>query len=226
MAKDNGLPKGFVEQFNKVCSMVEGLERKGKGSPYTSMNGNMYTMMRKDGTLGIRLSKEQRESFKESYETVDFENYGSMIREYVEVPEEVFMNTDLMVFYLKMSHDYAKTLKPKATKKATKKKASAKEPVKVTALLGQTYKNGQIKSELKGDQLYSYFEDGSIKDFGKVIDEKKEGKWTFNRKGGQLLQVGHFTADVKDGEFIRYDSNDKIAYHVIFEKGKVKEKLY
>ena len=35
-----------------------GLEQKGKNMPYTSMNGNMYSFVAKEGYVGIRLSKE------------------------------------------------------------------------------------------------------------------------------------------------------------------------
>lgn len=82
-----------------------------------------------------------------------------------------------------------------------------------------------MKSEIVGDQLINYYEDGSIRAQGKIANEKMEGKWIFNRKGGQLWQIGHFHADVKNGEWIRYDSKDAIAYHVFFKNGKVIEKL-
>lgn len=222
MAKKVELPEKQIKQFDLIVSMIPEIERKGKGSPYTSINGNMYTMMRKDGVLGIRLSKDERAKFMETHGSEPFENYGSMIKEYVTVPEKVLMDTELMVEYLKMSHEYTKTLPKKATK--SKKKEIVKK--KVTYEIGQTYRNGQIKSELIGDQLINYFEDGSIKSKGQVIDEMMEGKWIFNRKGGQLLQTGIYSRDIKNGEWIRYDSKGEITYHVVFKNGKVTEKLY
>ncbi|WP_432666567.1 hypothetical protein R9X47_09500 [Wukongibacter baidiensis] len=224
MAKSTGIPEKSLEQYDLIVSEIDGVERKGKGSPYTSINGNMFTMMRKDGVLGIRLSKEDRELFMEKYGAREFENYGSMIREYVEVPEKVLMDKEVMVDYLKRSFEYTKTLKAKATKK--KPKSSTKSNKKVTHEVGKQYKNGQLKSEIKGDQLINYFEDGSVKAQGMIKNEKMEGKWVFNRKGGQLWQIGHFKADAKNGEFIRYDSKGDIAYHVVFENGKVVKKLY
>lgn len=222
MGKKIDLPEKQLKQFDLVVSMIPEIERKGKGSPYTSMNGNMYTMMRKDGVLGIRLSKEDRIKFMEEHGSEPFENYGSMIKDYVTVPDQVLMNTDLMVAYLKRSHEYTKTL----PKKATTKKKTTTTKKSVTHDLGAYYKNGQIKSELKDDQLMTYFEDGSIKSKGQVVDDKMEGQWVFNRKGGQLLQVGHYKEDIKNGEWIRYDSKGEITYHVVFKNGKVIEKLY
>lgn len=121
------------------------MERKGVSIPYTSMNGNMYTMLRKDAVLGIRLSKEDGNAFMEEYKSKPFENYGSLIKEYVEVPSHVFMDTELMSKYMNMTHQYGKTLKPKPTKKKKESKAKSKtaEEKKVTWLIGETYKNGR-----------------------------------------------------------------------------------
>lgn len=227
MAKETGIDQSLIALYDSIVAKIPEMERKGKGTPYTSMNGNMYTMMRKDGALGIRLSKEEQEIFMEKHNAVPFENYGSMIKDYVEVPYEVFMNEALMLEYMKKSHEYSKTLKPKATKKkaANKKKTPDKETKKVTHEVGSTYKNGQVKSEIVESQLINYYEDGSIKAKGLVVNEQMEGRWIFNRKGGQLWQIGHFNADVKNGEWIRYDSKDQVAYHVIFENGKVTKKI-
>lgn len=216
--------KKTIEQFDKIIGMVDEIERKGKTAPYTSVNGNMFTMIRKDGVLGMRLSKEDRASFCETYHSIDFENYGSKIKEYVEVPESVLMNDDLMIAYLKRSFKYTKTLKAKATKKAVKKQAN-KPPKKLSDELGLTYRNGQKKAKLEENIFTSYFEDGSIKSSGQLVDDKMEGKWSFNRKGGQLLQTGIYENHVKNGDWIRYDSNNMVCYHVVFKAGKVTQKI-
>lgn len=104
--------------------------------------------------------------------------------------------------------------------------ASTKSTKKVTHEVGKQYKNGQLKSEIVGDQLINYFEDGSVKAQGMIKNEKMEGKWIFNKKGGQLWQIGSFQADIKNGEWIRYDSKGDIAYHVVFDDGKIVKKLY
>lgn len=224
MAKKSAIPEDMLSQYDLLVSKIPDMERKGVSLPYTSMNGNMYTMMRKDGVLGIRLSNEDRTAFMGKYQTPAFENYGSMIKEYVEVPSDVLMDTDTMINYMKQSHNYAKTLKPKPTKK-TKKQPSAAQKKKVTHSVGKTYKNGQIKSEIQGDLLVNYFEDGTIKSKGQIINEKMNGKWLFNKKGGLLWQIGHFKEDVKNGEWMTYDSKGDIVYHVEFSNGKVIRQL-
>lgn len=111
------IPEKQLKQFDKLVALVPEMVRKGVSMPYTSMNGNMYTILRKDGALGLRLSKEQGCAFMKAHDAIPFENYGAKMKEYVEVPDSLLMDTDVMVNYLSMSHTYAKTLKPKPTKK-------------------------------------------------------------------------------------------------------------
>lgn len=63
MANKSAILEKWLSQYDLIVSKLPGVERKGTDLPYTSMNGNMYSMMRKDGTLGIRLSDEDREDF-------------------------------------------------------------------------------------------------------------------------------------------------------------------
>ena len=207
MAKKSAIPEELLAQYDLIISKIPDMDRKGVSLPYTSMNGNMYTMMRKDGALGIRLNANDRESFIEKYNASPFENYGSMIKEYVEVPASVLMDTDTMTYYMSLSHEYAKTLKSKPTKKTkTQVQTTATQEKKVTHLLDKKYKNGQIKANLQGDILTNYFEDGTIKAQGQIINEQMNGKWIFNKKGASLMQIGNFKNDIKHGEWIRYDS--------------------
>ena len=94
-----------------------GLEQKGKNMPYTSMNGNMYSFVAKEGYVGIRLSKEDFDEFIQRYDAQQAISYGAKMHGYVHVPSEVLHQTEELAEYMKRSHEYAKTLKPKATKK-------------------------------------------------------------------------------------------------------------
>ena len=106
-----------VEQYDRLIATNPNIERKGVTSPYTSLNGHMFTYLSKSGSLGIRLPKEEREAFLENYDTTLFESYGAIMKEYVTVPDELFENTEELKPYLDMSYEYIKTLKPKPTKK-------------------------------------------------------------------------------------------------------------
>ncbi|HEX3819314.1 MAG TPA: TfoX/Sxy family protein [Candidatus Sulfotelmatobacter sp.] len=92
------------------------IERKGDANPYTSLNGNMFTLLHQS-RLAIRLPHDEREKFLKKYKTGLFEAYGTVMPEYVAVPDKLLESTKELKKYLDMSYAYAKTLKPKATKK-------------------------------------------------------------------------------------------------------------
>lgn len=115
-----GVPEDKLALFDRLVGTFPDIERKGKNMPYTSMNGHMYTIMRKDGVLGIRLSKEDRAAFLEKYNTELLKNYGAVMREYVTVPDDLLHRTDELKPYLEKSVRYIKSLKPKPTTKKKK----------------------------------------------------------------------------------------------------------
>lgn len=106
-----------LELYEKVLQTNPKIERKGDANPYTSLNGNMFTLPHSSGTLAFRLPAEEREKFLKKYKTTLFEAYGSAMKEYVVVPDSLLKKTRELASYLDMSYAYAKTLKPKPTKK-------------------------------------------------------------------------------------------------------------
>lgn len=102
-----------LELYDAVVGEHPDFERKGKSMPYTSVNGHMFSMLRKDGVLGMRMSKEDREAFMETYGVGQFTNYGANIRDYVEIPDEVLQDKKKLASYLDASYQYTLTLKPK-----------------------------------------------------------------------------------------------------------------
>ncbi|MHA2142552.1 MAG: hypothetical protein ACXADC_10985 [Candidatus Thorarchaeota archaeon] len=109
--------KDKLELYERLIATHPDIERKGKTMPYTSHNGHMFSLLSKDGTLGLRLPKNERDAFLERYNTKLFEQYGATMKEYVTVPDEQLSNTDELKKYLEISFEYIKTLKPKPTKK-------------------------------------------------------------------------------------------------------------
>ena len=95
------------------------IERKGKSSPYTAVNGNMFTILSADGTLGMRLADADRAAFIATYGTGVYQAHGAVMKEYVAVPAELLARTAALAPWLAKSYEYAKALKPKPT---TKKK--------------------------------------------------------------------------------------------------------
>jgi TfoX/Sxy family transcriptional regulator of competence genes len=104
--------------YDKLIATNPKIERKGDTNPYTSLNGNMFTLLHQS-RLAIRLPEDEREKFLKKYNTTLFEAYGTVMKEYVAVPADLLPKTKELQKYLDLSYEYAKTLKPKAT---TKKK--------------------------------------------------------------------------------------------------------
>jgi TfoX/Sxy family transcriptional regulator of competence genes len=113
-----------VALYDALIACRPEIERKGDANPYTSLNGNMFTLLHQGETLAIRLPDQERDKFLKKYKTTLFEAYGAVMKEYVRVPDALLGKTGELRKYLDMSYEYAKTLKPKPTKKpAAKKKA-------------------------------------------------------------------------------------------------------
>jgi hypothetical protein len=106
-----------VELYEKLLKTIPAIERKGAANPYTALNGNMFTLLLQSKALAIRLPKTEREEFLKKHKTKLFEAYGAVMPEYVAVPDSLLNNTKGLQKYLQISYAYAKTLKPKATKK-------------------------------------------------------------------------------------------------------------
>lgn len=99
--------------YDKIIAANTRLERKGKSMPYTSANGYMFTLLNKDGEIGIRLSKQSCERFMKEHNTTIYKSYGAVMKDYVLVPEDVLKNDDLIQAYLNESLDYVMSLPPK-----------------------------------------------------------------------------------------------------------------
>ena len=89
--------------------------------PYTSLNGHMFSVLHKDGSVALRLPTMKREAFLKKYKTTLASQYGIVQTEYVVVPDALLAKTKDVRRFFQASVAYAGSLKPKAT---TRKKAS------------------------------------------------------------------------------------------------------
>ncbi len=90
---------------------------KGAKNPYTSRNGHMYSFLTADGAMALRLSDEQRDDFMSKYDSGPVIQYGSVMRGYVSVPDELLRNTAEVGEWFHSSYTWIGTLDPKPTKK-------------------------------------------------------------------------------------------------------------
>jgi len=111
------IPEENLQFYNHLIALMPEVERKGKSTPYTSLNGHMFSFLDKDGVMGLRLSKKDREGFIQDFKTGLMEQHGRIMKEYVKIPHDLLKDAQILKSYLKKSYDYIKTLKPKPTKK-------------------------------------------------------------------------------------------------------------
>jgi len=95
---------------------------KGDTMPYTSLNGHMFSVLHKDGSLALRLPEPERQAFLKKYKSSLSSQYGTVQPEYVVVPDALLSKTTELRRFFEMSRDYVGSLKPKPT---TKKKKSS-----------------------------------------------------------------------------------------------------
>ena len=116
MMSDNKYAKN-LELYEKLVATNPNVKRKGKTMPYTSVNGHMFSLLDKEGKLGLRLPKEEREAFLVEFKTKLSVQYGAVMKEYVVVPDDLLKKTNELKKYFDISYKYVSSLKPKPTKK-------------------------------------------------------------------------------------------------------------
>lgn len=120
--KETSVPPDKLRLYEKLVASTPGIESKSNfGAAYTAVNGNMYSLISKYGVVGIRLPEAYRSTFLEKYNATIFRADPSWPpnKEYVAVPDDLLQDIAALRPYLKVSYEYAQTLKPKLT---TKKK--------------------------------------------------------------------------------------------------------
>lgn len=113
-------PADKVALYEKLVATNPKVKRKGAMMPYTSLNGNMFSLLNKEGVLLLRLSDEQRVAFVEKFKTKPVVMYGAVMPEYVAVPDDLLAKTAQLKKYFDQSVEYVSSLRAKPTTKAKK----------------------------------------------------------------------------------------------------------
>jgi hypothetical protein len=103
--------------YEKLVATNPRIERKGATLPYTAVNGHMFSLLTKDGTLVLRLSAADREAFLKGYKTPAVTLYGAVMKEYVEIPDALLARTASLKKFFDASYRHVSGLKPKPTAK-------------------------------------------------------------------------------------------------------------
>ena len=103
--------------YEKMVATQPEIQRKGAANPYTSMNGNMFSALQKDGVLTVRLSEAEKKAYNEEHGTSDVISYNAVMRGYVYVTDEIWADEVRLEELFAQCVEHVKGLKPKPTKK-------------------------------------------------------------------------------------------------------------
>jgi hypothetical protein len=102
-----------LKVYDALVSKYSRFERKGKTVPYTSANGHMFSLLNKEGEIGIRFSKEVQKKYIEEFGSTLFKSHNAIMHGYVLIPESMLEDLDNVAKYLDESYDYVMSLEPK-----------------------------------------------------------------------------------------------------------------
>ena len=106
-----------LELYDRLIATQPGVDRKGVTLPYTSVNGHMFSFLFEPGTLALRLPQRDREAFLLRYGTSLHEAHGTVMKEYVDVPDALLADTDELGPYFRASYAHVAALKPKTIRR-------------------------------------------------------------------------------------------------------------
>lgn len=103
--------------LEKLTKPFDDIDVKGKATPYCAINGNMFAFVEPDGSLCFRYSEDRKAEFNQQHGTADVVQYGAVMRGYVRMPDQIMSDEAALHEHFAQSLTYARSLKPKATKK-------------------------------------------------------------------------------------------------------------
>lgn len=101
-----------LKLYDALIAKCPHIERLGKSMPYTAANTHMFSLLNKDGEVGIRFSEEVKEKYIEELPSTIYKSYGAVMRGYVLIPDELLENDlDRVAEMLNESYEYVMSLK-------------------------------------------------------------------------------------------------------------------
>ena len=102
-----------LKRYDEVVALCPRFERKGKSVPFTSANGYMFSILNKDGELGIRFDTPVQRRYMEEWNSTIFKSHGATMRGYVLIPEAMLEDIGRVAQLLDESYNYVMSLEPK-----------------------------------------------------------------------------------------------------------------
>ena len=102
-----------LKLYDALVAKCTRFKRKGKTVPYTSANGYMFSLVNKEGEIGIRFSDAAQKEYLTKFETTLFKSHGATMKGYILITDKMLENLDDLALYLDESYDHVMSLKPK-----------------------------------------------------------------------------------------------------------------
>ena len=111
--------QGPPDALKRYAAVVEGAGEpvKGAKNPYTSRNGHMFSFLDGSGAMALRLSKDLTDDFLSKHESGPVIQYGSVMRGYVSIPDDLLSDTEELGAWFQKAYDWIGTIEAKPTKK-------------------------------------------------------------------------------------------------------------
>ena len=113
-------PETETRLYVAAVAATEGCELKGATMPYTSINGNMYSFLDKNGVVAIRLGESERAELGQIGGEPYVHESGAAMKEYMSLPSGILADKRDAAVWIGKSLAFAGTLKPKATARSKK----------------------------------------------------------------------------------------------------------
>ena len=111
-------PPDALERYAAVVEAAKAdADVKGAKNPYTSRNGHMFSFLTPKGQMALRLPDELGEEFQSGYESGPVKQYGSVMRGYVSIPDELLFDAKKLAPWFDRAWEWIGSLPPKPTKK-------------------------------------------------------------------------------------------------------------
>ena len=112
--------EAVLECYARAVAKHDGLKVKGAKSFYTAINGNMFSFIDDQARICLRFSESRKAELNTLFGSTDVIQYGAIMRGYVAVSAEVTADEAALDKLFSESLEYAKSLKPKPTKRSSK----------------------------------------------------------------------------------------------------------
>lgn len=112
--------EAVLDCYKRAVAQHEDIKIKGAKTSYTAINGNMFSFIDDQARICLRFSESRKMELNIAYGSSDVLQYGAVMRGYVALSDDVIVDDTAFGKLFSESLEFAKTLKPKATKRRLK----------------------------------------------------------------------------------------------------------